>query len=152
MKANELRVGNYLFCHRYLSIVQGVNSEVVIVLKCLNTLKVIEFGSNEIKPIPITEEWLLKFGFDNWGLGTQWNNEFESYVRYVRHNDLDGTSNFEIHYIKSTYGNSEHYQYFISCDEDDRLNWGEDIEYIHQLQNLYFALTGKELTIKNGSK
>lgn len=27
-----------------------------------------------------------------------------------------------------------------------------NLEYVHQLQNLYFALTGEELTIKNNAK
>jgi hypothetical protein len=96
-------------------------------------------------PIPLTEEWLLKFGFENWGLGSLFNNKYESYNRYVLFNVLDGTSNFEIHYIKSTYGNTEDYEFVISCDEDERLNWGSDIKHVHQLQNLYFALTGEEL-------
>ena len=33
----------------------------------------------------------------------------------------------------------------INCDECDI---GEPIQYVHELQNLYYALTGKELEIK----
>jgi hypothetical protein len=39
----------------------------------------------------------------------------------------------------------KYYQYIISCDEDERLSLGIDIKYVHQLQNLYFVLTGQEL-------
>ena len=141
MKANELRIGNYI------NFKNGVDTVFGIETKYIMSNHTRRWESVDIKPIPLTEEWLLKFGFENWGLGTQWNNRYESYVRYVRHNDLGGTSNFEIHYIKSTYGNTEYYQYIISCDEDDRLNWGEEIINVHQLQNLYFALTNKELKI-----
>ena len=144
MEANELRIGNYFrygdcFVHPFKGKIDVISYR--------------DFEESEdLNPIPLTEEWLLKFGFENWGLGTQWNNRYESYVRYVRHNDLGGTSNFEIHYIKSTYGNTEYYQYIISCDEDDRLNWGEEIINVHQLQNLYFALTNKELKIVDNNK
>lgn len=146
MKANELRIGNWI------NIYDDYNSEVtgftedgdVWFVKNPTDIKC-AWNISRIKPIPLTEEWLVKFGFENWGLGTQWNNQYESYVRYVLHNVLDGTSNFEVHYIKSTYGDTEHYQYIIACDEDDRINWGEDIKHVHQLQNLYFALTGEEL-------
>ncbi len=54
------------------------------------------------KPIPLTEEWLVKF----------------------EQKDLD---------------------LFILEIE---VNWNIKIKYVHQLQNLYFALTGEELTIK----
>ena len=93
------------------------------------------------EPIPLTEEWLLKFGFENWGYGSLYSNEHEKYTRYVLHNILDGTSNFEIHFIESNYGNILNNEYVISCDEDDRINWGVELKNVHQLQNLYFALT-----------
>ena len=137
MEAKELRIGNYVYSNKFVIKSYGVDG-------FINILKNID----NFTPIPLTEEWLLKFGFENWGLGTLYNNEYECYVRYVLHNDLDGTSNFEVHYIKSTYGGEEHLQYVISCDEDDRLNWGTDLENVHQLQNLYFALTNEELIIK----
>lgn len=146
MEAKELRLNNL--------VIIGFKREEKRVECEITASDLMDFEINRDKsvfvynPILLTDKWLLELGFENWGLGTQWNNEHESYVRYVRHNDLDGTSNFEIHYVKSTYGNTEHYQYIISCDEDDRLNWGEDLEYVHQLQNLYFVLTGKELEWK----
>ena len=72
-----------------------------------------------LKPIPITAEWLLKLGFDPF-------------------------------YIN---GKLTHYRinsYFIRYDGQDfyfELGKGMIIEviYIHQLQNLYFALIQKEL-------
>jgi hypothetical protein len=61
------------------------------------------------------------------------------------HNVLDGTSNFEVHNVMSMHGDKYYQQYIISCDEDERLSLGIDIKYVHQLQNLYFVLTGQEL-------
>ena len=76
------------------------------------------------EPILITEEWLLKFGFTQTDKGV--------YVLWC--------SNYQkIQYIFSTISETQSVIYnnaFIN-----------NILYIHQLQNLYFALTQKELTI-----
>jgi len=70
------------------------------------------------KPIPLTEEWLLKFGY-------------KLYHDYVWVNDntdvLGRIDKFKDDVARSIYPRLE-------------------IKYVHQLQNLYFALTGKELT------
>lgn len=144
MEAKELRIGN-LIQFKSTGNIEMVEDIITYKRKygCINDVNI-----QDVKPIPLTEEWLLKFGFENWGKGNLYTNEYETYDRFVLHNVLDGTSNFEVHIIKSTYGGSDVTQYIISCDEDDRLNWGEELEYVHQLQNLYFALTNNELTIQ----
>jgi hypothetical protein len=75
----------------------------------------------EIEPIPLTEEWLLKFGFH-----------------------LDSYKNFELNNI-----NINRLNFKLTIFEDD--DWYDipiKTKYVHQLQNLYFALTGEELIIK----
>ncbi len=70
------------------------------------------------KPIPLTEEWLVKLGF----------------VKLI--NDL-----FEIglyHY------NAKEQRFYYSKDQDNEIDYAV-VEHVHQLQNLYFALTGEEL-------
>lgn len=83
---------------------------------------------NLVKPIPLTEEWLIKFGFEDNGRDSYGVHLFEK----------DG---FEIArpYRSKTY----------LC-ENITINGvsGFDIKHVHSLQNLYFALTGEELTIK----
>jgi hypothetical protein len=71
---------------------------------------------NQIKPIPLTEEWLLKFGFKK-----KVGNRFES--------DLLSQDIY--------FGNG----YYIA-------NVLPELKHVHQLQNLYFVLTGEELQIK----
>ena len=106
-------------------------------------------GYNEIEPIPLTEEWLVdKLGFEIWDNSGRHTNEFEDYKRYVLHNVMDGTSNFEVHYITSNYGDKPEYSYIASIDEDERINSCVDLEYIHQLQDIYKVFIGEELTIK----
>ena len=72
-------------------------------------------------PIPLTEEWLLKFGFEK--KGCNWE-----------------LPNFRFHVNKSV-----NYDGFLFCDGYSVIT--EKIQHVHQLQNLYFALTQKELTL-----
>jgi hypothetical protein len=87
-------------------------------------------GTDYCTGIPLTEEWLHKFGFEN--IGTD---DYHSKPLYKK----DGC---EWNYCLSGYFS----QYF--CEGHSEPAIVGDIEYIHQLQNLYFALTGTELTIK----
>jgi hypothetical protein len=87
--------------------------------------------SFELQPVPVTEEWLLKFGFEKENIS--W---FKNMIIYKR-------DSFILHYLDHEFNpviedNSE--GYFLAI--------GNDIKYVHQLQNLYFDLTGEELTIK----
>lgn len=75
-----------------------------------------------IEPIPLTEEWLLKFGF-------------ERTCNHPKHDWIKGE--FKICYDVDNDG------YIIS----ELLDISIPIKYVHQLQNLYFALTGEELTL-----
>lgn len=64
------------------------------------------------KPIPLTEEWLLRFGFG------QMRNKF-----YKKHVTLTKSEGFYVAFVQ------------------------DELKSVHQLQNLYFALTGEELEI-----
>lgn len=79
----------------------------------------IEEGLDIAEPIPLTEEWLVKLGF--------WHDDYyNSAKRFV--------SKSPIILIE---GNG----YYTLCHYPIC-----KIQYVHQLQNLYFALTGEELT------
>lgn len=141
MKATELRIGNLLqdkSTDEFLSIIELTTDSI----KCyfLNKTEQIFFingrfsllEKSQVKPIPLTEEWLLKFGFKPNILTFIYNNievAFDS-KKYLR---LCGYS-------------------FISGDEypipSSNKCFIKPIKYVHQLQNLYFALCGKELIIK----
>ena len=113
IEAKDLRIGNYLE-HPYSNGYCQVNT---IDNEHLNIGEgnVIE-DINDFKPIPLTEEWLIKFGFK----------ELKRNVWFI--SDKDGfqiileNSIFRLKYLR------------------------KHIKYVHQLQNLYFALTGEELT------
>jgi predicted RNA-binding Zn-ribbon protein involved in translation (DUF1610 family) len=81
----------------------------------------------QFKPIPLTEEWLLKFGFE---INRQTKEENNIWKR----NWEEGC--FEVEQIGTGFYLWDNYCY------------GTKIKYVHQIQNLYFALTGEELTSK----
>lgn len=79
-------------------------------------------------PIPLTPEILVKLGFSDRG----WNKEENLYLDITDTNGSIATTDnggFEI----------------IADHEDSYYTLPLKIKYLHQLQNLYFALTGNEL-------
>ena len=124
IKANELRIGNYVERHNKVT---GVK-DVVQVDGCTPLLAFEGMTTLKFNPIPFSEEWLLKFGFKNIdSTYTIDNDRFEfSFMFYDAWNL----------YYKEKKG--------FGCDEINLTGFWN----IHQLQNLYFALTGTELELK----
>jgi len=115
MKANKLRIGNWLNGPEGNAQVTGIqNREVVEIGEMGHVME-------DVSPIPLTEDWLIKFGFVREGMLTMRLGEFTCYC------EEDYIDNF--------------------CLGDIEL-FDVIPKYVHQLQNLYFALTGEELTIK----
>jgi hypothetical protein len=105
MKANELRIGNYIL------------SSTGEVIKCLMIRQNSDISN--LKPIPLTEEWLLKFGFEV----------------------------YEFDHKSNQYGYKNR---LIVIRDGLFVEYGSNvkIQYVHQLQNLIYALTGEELNAK----
>lgn len=98
----------------------------------------------EWKPIPLTEEWLVNFGFENKGVFVN-----KLIISGSSSGDMDGAILFQsksanVYFINRVF----HYEISRSDDDYGDHYYTKKIEYVHQLQNLYFALTGEELTIK----
>ena len=122
MESNDLRIGNYIAdyeCEPYYFKVEEIKK------RNFDLGVVYRNGScwcREPELIELTEEILLKCGFDKL---------------------CDKRKGFK----KSLYSNK-----YLSFDFDDgvlSIDWRPllKIKYLHQLQNLYFALTNQELTI-----
>lgn len=129
MKANELRIGNYVYDEEDGNIAEVLPSDFSVTI------------FTYFKPIPLTEEWLLNLGFsDDEGefrmdMPNPFNNKsvFESIIFFQ---DGDGFAQFIIQESGEDLGVT--HSSFVPVK----------IEHVNQLQNLYFALTGEELTIK----
>ncbi len=83
-----------------------------------------------IEPIPLTEEWLTKFGW--------------RYYNGRMHGDMtmDTQCKIDLDWVSDKIQLKGHYE------PGETYRPMSHIKYVHQLQNLYFALTGQELTIQ----
>lgn len=81
-----------------------------------------------IEPIPLTEEWLLKFGW-------LWNKECDSFEKYP---NGDARMNLQFSTLSNSY---TMFNFILSAEISRR------IKYVHQLQNLFWCLTNEELTV-----
>jgi hypothetical protein len=114
IQANELRRNNLVNYKKNINKISSISEAFVMLesYECCSAL----VGYEDVKPIPITKEWLLKFGFK------------------------DALNYFKIKHFRIIMLEDRYFFDNIPLTE---------IKYIHQLQNLYFALTGKELKLNN---
>jgi len=129
MKASELRIGNLIYVDSKLRYVFGTIYKTIQHNCHSKNSTYSENYENECEPIPLTEEWLLKFGFYNS------NNEYS-------------LSNVFFYICFKFYKNGNKKLWINSNDVKYLKNEIMFINSVHQLQNLYFALTGEELIIK----
>ena len=129
MKVNELRIGNY-----YLEDMTVYAYGDTKIVKQITPYWFYPQDDDDTKeysfPIPLTEEWLIKFGFEKWLDG----------VYYIE------ISNEQCEYNLRIFEDIGH----VFIDHNKRIMI--DLKHVHQLQNLYFALTNKELTSVDGEK
>lgn len=130
VKRTELRIGNFIAqykypddhkCKYYPGAVTFIGDHIGLIYDDGDEAKVTE---DFIEGIPITEEWLLKLGFEA---------DTNIFAQGVYNSPTLG------HYIDYDAGIFTYRYYSTSL---------RDIQSIHQLQNCYFSLTGEELQIK----
>lgn len=118
LKANELRIGNYL------NTIHGIKrvSDISVDRYCW-------FTDNQCEPIPLTEEWLFKFGFEK--INRNFLLEFYN----------NGCFFYDLNKKEFWIGG------YDSCASSQGFTV-DNIEFVHQLQNIIFTLINKELKIK----
>ena len=142
MKANELRIGNYLhfpFINKQVKVIginayEGIKGEILHKISLKNETDLYCERLDTLNPLPLTEEILLKCGFEKGSIC--YHNAFSLNVKktdfYLRPSFIDGFYwGFNMNPKK------------LDCELNDVM----PLQYLHQLQNLYFALTGTELEI-----
>lgn len=129
IQANDLRIGNLLKFNEETVDVESIGFDGVNLRGGYDWSIDCEFNYDELEPIPLTEDILLKCGF-------------------VKH--------------KAGIGGCDMWQGMDAWEMDDEWlfrgsperglkligYFNSNIQYLHQLQNLYFALTGSELNIQ----
>lgn len=131
MKAQELRINN--------RVKQGTIKSFYEKGAHFGYGKFIDY--DKIKPIPLTDEWLVKFGFEKEDKkpskehGYYYSKHIEDYKYCFSYANFRGDWGFYNEYTDSP----------IDFDDDRKYIVSFGVKYVHQLQNLIFALIGKEL-------
>ena len=133
LKVEELRIGNlvyddenivvkieHLMSDRYMDWNGGFDNSNVDFSKESDAENIY---NSDFNPIPLTEEWLLKFGFT------------PSYVEGI-------TAWYKDDFV--VYQAEEDDKEFFGCMFN--ATWNKIWMAVHELQNFYYALTGQELT------
>ncbi len=126
MKLQELRIGSLAQYDKQIYKITGLGGWRVSMKQegkgtCFANIDV-------LKPIPLTEEWLFKFGFKT-------SDGPESVFYSI---EIDGVTKYKFE-IGRTKGRD--FLYFETTGFIIQIN------NVHQLQNLFYTLTGKELTL-----
>ena len=113
--SRELRIGSLILYQGEPKEIAGITEE----YPYINDITFDYLEWDEVKPIPLTEEWLLKLGFE-----------------------YDKTMPFLL--CKGAFN--------INTENHNIWQYGHKVitspRHVHQLQNLYFALSGQELEVK----
>jgi hypothetical protein len=119
LKANELRTENLLMHDGEVVVIDSIQQSLLSV-KGNNYWELMK----DFEPIPLTEDWLIRLGFEK-------------------------TSNNEHTKDRFVFRKQQHDLVINGFEYDYNGILLTRPEYVHTLQNLYFALMGEELTLKN---
>lgn len=138
MNPEELRIGNYI---------KGIsNLAETVELVCAEEICTDRHDAlqlNQIEPIPLTEEWLLDLGFEKW----IWCDDCVFIPLFFGDSLYCRFYNNEWHIKRMKVGRDKR-GVFGKTEGKYVLPKGK-IKYVHQLQNLYYALTANELKLNN---
>ena len=128
MKANELRIGNLVYYRKEDYKVVLIAEDLIKIdigygaVQRFEKNPIISPNIDELKPIPLTEEWLLKFGFYKV-------NHIGGYSFYAHKKN-----NFDIYL------------------DEKKIKWYGHITqckfFVHSFQNLYYEIQNNELELK----
>ena len=131
---NELRIG---------SIIKYLRADLIVKIKIVDNklLSILTNQENQIDrschyPIGLTKEWFKKLGF------IEYENE------YCTTYEIEIEDGYKLESVKSLHPYTSFLLREVNNVTGDQLFFfPHNIEYVHQLQNLYFSLSGKELTL-----
>lgn len=141
MNAKELRIGNYVQGDTLSIPREEIFSDGIMCVTAYG-IYLIDDGQIDFEPIPLTEDWLIKFGFTK----KEKDGEY-GYIYYIPICDYNYTVERDWNKYSSHFFGHE----YTDCpnEKDDYIihQISFDLRYVHQLQNIYFSLTERELKL-----
>ena len=137
INANELRIGNLVEYRITDKLDERKEWWEVSEIDAddIHWLSKVDTKDEDFRAIPLTEEWLLKFRFKE--------------IVFTQDRNREWFKMFEIEETDELFSLCFYPEKNI-CYLNFDVGYGNNvlnIEHVHQLQNLYFALTGSELTV-----
>lgn len=133
IKASELRIGNLLSYKGEPILIKMISPNTIYFNEGQQSI-------NAVDPLLISEEWLMRFGFERTTEGrvNRWAFDIGN-----KHIAPHGDNKYEL----SSFAIDGKSAFF--CDYTVNNYWAaKKCHYVHQMQNLHFAITGEELTLK----
>jgi len=129
MKAEKLRLGNWVNPDFPMQ-VTGIYKDEILCNFEGDGSDPWDYDPNYLRGIYLTDEWFEKFGFKQDTNSNYW-------------------LNLQTHYLDMIFSGNDYYAIYCQIPEfnhepEQRVGL-KSIKYVHELQNLYYALTGKEL-------
>ena len=126
LSVTELRIRNLVLYAGLYLFVSAINRHGEIRLSSL--IDEIDTDCKNCEGIPLTEERLIKFGFETEWRGNGNESKIDTFSLWKGHG-------------------WDHWAFIMGGNNDDTNDFIIELEYVHQLQNLYFALKGTELVL-----
>jgi hypothetical protein len=135
MNAQELRLGNYYYYHIIDELDERKEWDEVCRIDVMDLDYLLNYPDDKnYNHIPLTEDWLLKAEFDH----------FQGWLTKDAFSPGHPSQRFDMYWSsKDGFMMKSRYQ-----EDVPNTFYMRHIKYVYQLQNLYFALTGKELEFK----
>lgn len=125
IRASELRINNIVEADGIIQRVYRIWQNGAELVEQEDGDDDLDYHENDIYPVKLTEEYLLKFGFEI-TKQTKEDNNIWTFIGSECKFELEQIIDFHLY---------------------DNMCFGTQINYVHQLQNLYFALTNEELLL-----
>lgn len=146
MESKELRLGNNVLYNGIFATVKNINYSTVR-LYIDNELEDILINIEDIEPIPLNEEWLIKFGFKKSTIepiDCDYSKKYDISSNVF----LNGYTVFQNDFVNVGIKETELQIIQIENYLDESQGFesiGKSLKYVHKLQNIYFALTDEDL-------
>ena len=132
MRETELRIGNLVLAKVGVGKVLEVSNAGHIIT---DNAGFCDLDKGCVHPVELTEEWLINLGFNKTECLETFDGRLDKQVGFRYRNDLGERDYF---YVISSEVDECSCYYYVT----------KEVKYVHQLQNIYHALTGDELCVK----
>jgi hypothetical protein len=132
LKSSELRIGNWVEGNSPEMIVKVISEHSISLYMPRSEADNFDFDIEDIRPIPLTHEVLIAGGFTTdemkveYSIGLPIGEGADLFIENEGHPSMScGIKSFQV-----------------------KFNYFKDVKYLHQVQNIYFSITGEELEYK----